>query len=54
MVSGLMMLMLADSLLVTHRRPSGARAILRGAVPTVSSASLPLVTASNAVTESLS
>ena len=53
-VLGLMMVMLADSLFVTHRRPSGARAMLRGAVPNGISASLALVTASKAVTESLS
>ena len=53
-VDGLITLIDAACLFVTQSWPSGAMAIARGAAPTVTSASLASVTASNAVTLSLS
>ncbi len=53
-VDGLMTLMVALCLLVTQISPFGAMARVRGAVPTVISASFALVTASKTLTESLS
>ena len=53
-VAGFTMLIVALRLLVTHSIPLAASAMARGAVPTATSPSLARVTASNAVTLSLS
>ena len=53
-VAALMTLIVALRLLATQTEPSGAMASVRGAVPTVTSASLARVSASNTLTESLS
>ena len=48
------MVMVADSALATHTRPSGDKARLRGALPTEISANFKRVIASKTVTLSLS
>ena len=53
-VAGLTMLMLAEALLTTQTRPSGATATLRGEAPTAISATRALVAVSTTATESLS
>src|SRR5262245_52749138 len=53
-VDGSITLIEAPCLLLTHSAPFGATAIARGATPTATSPSLASVTASNALTLSLS